>query len=122
MKEDVELVPVTQEFFRRRQWIDKHLPISHSTMALDVLVLAAHYTFAKEPISSKELFHTLAYSEAGVRKHLRRFVAGGWLKIVKDERDSRVRLIVAEQKLLNAMREYANMLLSSSLPPSLSRQ
>jgi biotin operon repressor len=92
-----------------RAWESVHLPLKQSALAYDLLVLVVHSDLSGTPISLKHLFVTLKYSEAGIRKQIRRLLKEGWIKLEGIKDDKRVRVIIAQPKLLDAMTNYASV-------------
>lgn len=89
------------------------MPLEQSALAYDLLTLASHHTISGTPLSLKQLFLLLEYSEAGVRKQLRRCIKDGWLRLDGSTNDKRVRVVVAEPKLLQTLTDYAELLKNS---------
>lgn len=84
--------------------------MERSALAYDLLALTAHHTVLGTPLSLKHLFALLNYSEAGVRKQMRRCISDGWISLESVSNDKRVRVVVAQPKLLLALKEYADLL------------
>jgi DNA-binding MarR family transcriptional regulator len=95
-----------------RNWEDRHLPLSQSRIAFDLFVLIGHSHEAKQPMTIKELFNSLKYSERGIRYVLDQFVDGGWCEIVGHDEDKRFRLVVATDLLRTRLREYQEHVMS----------
>ncbi|PIT83103.1 hypothetical protein [Limnohabitans sp. 15K] len=96
-----------------RTWEDAHLPLSQSRIAFDLFMLIAQSSQIEQPMTLKELFNSLKYSERGVRYVLDQFVDGGWCEIVGSEKDKRFRLVVASQRLTDKLAEYEQVVLSN---------
>lgn len=105
-----ELQPITEAILTVRNWEEDNLPLEQSSLAYDLLTITSHYTVVGTPPSLKQLFLLLDYSEAGVRKQLRRCIKEGWLRLDGSDVDKRVRVVIAEPKLLLAMKDYAELL------------
>ena len=86
------------------------MPMEKSALAYDLLAVTAHHTVGGTPLSLKHLFTLLNYSEAGVRKQLRRCIRDGWIGLEGVNSDKRVRVVVAKPKLLSALKDYAELL------------
>lgn len=95
-----------------RAWEDANLPRSKSYIAFDLFILIGHSASSEQPLTLKELFHSLKHSERGVRYVLDQFIDGGWCEIAGDEQDRRFRRVVATNLLKNRLREYETHLLS----------
>ena len=50
------------------------------------------------------------FSEAGVRKHLRRLISEEWCSLIGNERDRRLRHVIAHPKMLQALNAYSKVL------------
>ena len=98
-----------QSILSLRAWEDKHLPLKQSALAYDLLILVVHNELSGTPISLKQLFVTLKYSEAGIRKQLRRLLKEEWIKLQGIKDDKRVRVVIAQPKLLDAMTSYVSV-------------
>jgi hypothetical protein len=75
-----------------------------------LISLVTHQTIHGKPISLKHLFVSLNYSEAGIRKQLRRCIKEEWLRLDDSTLDRRVRLVIAEPKLVALFHEYGELL------------
>lgn len=110
MRHYKKLQPTTEAILRIRKWEEAHLPVDQSALAYDLLTVVAHNTVAGTPVSLKQLFISLNYSEAGIRKQLRRMLAEEWLALEGIKKDRRVRVIVAKPKMLDVLTTYAEVL------------
>lgn len=104
------LIPITENAIRVRDWEKKHLPIEQSALALDLFLLISYNTLIGSPLTLKTLFHSIDFSEAGVRKHLRRLLSEEWCLLIGNERDRRLRHVVAQHKMLLALNAYSKVL------------
>lgn len=95
-----------------RSWEDRHLPLSQSRIAFDLFVLIANSAATESPMTLKEVFNSLKYSERGIRYVLDQFVDGGWCSIVGNEQDRRFRRVVATDFLRARLLEYQEHVLS----------
>lgn len=110
VKSHKELIPITENAIRVRDWEKKHLPIEQSALALDLFLLISYNTLIGNPLTLKTLFHSIDFSEAGVRKHLRRLLSEEWCLLIGNERDRRLRHVVAQPKMLLALNAYSKVL------------
>ena len=110
MPQHKELKPLTEAMLIVRDWEEENLPMERSALAYDLLALTAHHTVVGTPLSLKHLFTLLNYSEAGVRKQMRRCMRDGWIGLESVSNDKRVRVVVAQPKLLMALKDYADLL------------
>jgi len=105
-----KLHTITQELLKVREWEQANLPLVRSALAYDLIILIAHHTAAGAPLSLKHLFILLNYSEAGVRKHLRYLISNEWISFEGVSNDKRIRVVIANPKLILSLKEYADML------------
>jgi hypothetical protein len=110
MPQYTELQPITEAMLTVRDWEEENLPMERSALAYDLLAVTAHHTVGGKPLSLKHLFTLLNYSEAGVRKQLRRCIRDEWIGLERVGHDKRVRIVVAQPKLLLALKDYADLL------------
>lgn len=69
-----------------------NLPIGHSFIPYDILLYLFHSDSANETMTVKSLFASLPYSEMGTRYHFNRLVANGWIELVANEKDTRMKV------------------------------
>ncbi len=105
-----ELIHPTEKAIQVRSWEKAHLPIEQSALALDLFLVIAYNTLCGRPLTLKLLFCSINFSEAGIRKHLRRMLADGWCTLEGSQHDRRLRLVVAQPKMLDALADYVSVL------------
>lgn len=98
---------------RIQVWAKKNLPIENSQLALQLILIISYNTMIKKPLTLKLLFHSVDFSEAGVRKQLRKLLIEDWCCLVEDLKDKRLKLVVAQPKMLYALSEYSELLTSA---------
>lgn len=98
---------------RIQVWAKKNLPIENSQLALQLILIISYNTMIKKPLTLKLLFHSVDFSEAGVRKQLRKLLIEDWCCLVEDLKDKRLKLVVAQPKMLYALTEYSELLTSA---------
>jgi DNA-binding MarR family transcriptional regulator len=86
-------------------WTQPNLPGGVPSIVSQAAYIVAIQTIEGCPISLKGL---IGCSEAGLRKPLQRLVEEGWVEIVRDQSDQRVRRAIATEKLLGALAEFAD--------------
>lgn len=96
-----------------RTWEDGHLPLSQSRIAFDLFMLIAHSAVSGKPLTLKELFNSLNYSERGIRYVLEQFIDGGWCKIVGHEKDKRFRIVIATELMRAKLHEYESHVINT---------
>ena len=90
-----------------RQWERQHLPTEASPVGFELLMRLAQWSALGQHDRTallKQLYLALPYSEKGVRLHLRRLEAQGWVKVQRassDSRGTRVELSEMAWKLLS---------------------
>lgn len=105
-----ELLSSTEKAIKVRAWEKANLPIAQSTLALDLFLVIAYNTLCEQPPTLKLLFCSINFSEAGIRKHLRRMLDEGWCSLEGCPNDRRLRRVVAQPKMLAAMTDYVAVL------------
>lgn len=105
-----EVLPITKNAIKVRDWERSNLPIEQSALALDLFLVIAYNTLKGKPLTLKLLFHTIDFSEAGIRKHLKRLLADGWCSLEGSVHDKRLRHVVAQPKMLSALTDYTTVL------------
>jgi hypothetical protein len=101
------LTAFTLGLLNQRAWMRANFPAARSLLAIDILVHAAHSTLRKHPTSMKDLLNAIPFSEVGIRKQVTRLVKEGWLRIDRSSADKRIRILVAEDKLLAVLQRYS---------------
>jgi hypothetical protein len=114
-----QLIPATENALRVRYWEKANLPIEQSALALDLFLVIAYNTLRGKPLTLKLLFHSIDFSEAGIRKHLRRMLTEGWCVLEGNERDKRLRHVVAQPKMMDALADYIGVLKDAFGTPTL---
>ncbi len=99
-KKIVELSKLEQSLF----------PIDKSKIVFDLLTITTYFFLANNPLTIKQIFLSLDYSESGIRKHLRRLIAQKWLKVVRSNNDKRSYHVIPTAKLLRSFKKYINVL------------
>lgn len=105
-----KLISVTESALRVRGWEKNNLPIEQSALALDLFLVIAYNSLIGKPLTLKLLFYSLGFSEAGIRKHLRRLLKEGWCSLEGADHDKRLRRVVAAPKMIEAVESYVQVL------------
>ncbi len=113
-----ELIPATEKALKVRDWEKANLPIEQSALAMDLFLIIAYNTLCGKPLTLKLLFHSINFSEAGIRKHLRKLLSENWCRLEGVEHDKRLRHVVAQPKMLHALEDYIEVLRQSFGSPS----
>lgn len=99
-------LPFSHAVQRVRTWEDRHLPLSQSRIAFDLFMLIASSAETGRPLTLKEIFNSLRYSERGIRYVLDQFIDGGWCNINEHGSDKRFRLVVASELMMTKLKDY----------------
>ena len=91
-------------------WTQNNLPGTPPPIVWQAAYLAAVQTVEGSPMSLKALISSLGCSEAGLRKPLQQLLDEGWVLIVRDSDDQRVRRVVATDRLLNELVQFADLI------------
>lgn len=110
------IVPLAENIIKVRNWEKENLPIEQSSLALDLFMVIAYNTLKGKPLTLKQLFHSIDFSEAGIRKHLKRLLTEDWCKLESTEHDRRLRHVVAQPKMLESLSNYVAILLEAYGP------
>ncbi len=79
-----------------------HLPIGHSFIPYEILLLVIYHHLQNEDLTVKKLFHFGSYSEMGNRYHFKKLVERNWISLQAHPNDSRLKLVVPSEKLIQA--------------------
>ena len=101
------LVPAICKIASLITWAQDNLPGGVPSIVSQAAYIVAIRAIEGNPISLKGLIGAIGCSEAGLRKPLQRLIDEGWVEIVRDQRDQRVRRAMATGKLLGALAEFA---------------
>ena len=102
------LVPAIGKIASLINWTQDNLPGGVPSIVSQAAYIVATQTIEGNPISLKGLIGSIGCSEAGLRKPLQRLIEEGWIEIIRDQRDQRVRRAMATGKLLSALAEFAD--------------
>jgi len=102
------LVPAIGKIASLISWTQDNLPVGVSSIVSQAAYVIAIQSIEGNPISLKGLIGSIGCSEAGLRKPLQRLIDEGWVEIVRDQGDQRVRRAIATGKLLGALAEFAD--------------
>lgn len=88
------------------------LPIGHSFIPFDILLMVVRGSAEGEDLTVKALFTALPYSDMGIRYHFRTLIKNGWIELHNGDKDTRIRRVKPTEKLV---KRFA--LLSQQLKP-----
>lgn len=84
----------------------QHLPMSHSFIPYDILLLIISHEVNGQSISVKSLFSSLIYSDSGIRYHFDKLISKGWIYLSPHHRDSRVKLCKINKEFEDGIFNY----------------
>jgi DNA-binding MarR family transcriptional regulator len=90
----------------KRNWADSHLPTYGTLICYDLALHVLRAVGGETPVALKQLYRTLPYSEAHLRRQLRRFEEDQWVRSRPHPDDARNRFVEPTEKMLSAYREY----------------
>ena len=93
-----------QQLIKLRELTAIHLPIGHSFIPYDILLVVVEGSISNNQLTVKALFTTLPYSDMGLRYHYRRLVDSGWIEVKPSSNDKRSKALVPTLKLLEAFK------------------
>ena len=71
-----------------------HLPLGGSLVAYELLLNLYLHHARGEQVTIKALFAGIPYSDMGIRYHLRKLIAEGWLELKAADHDKRTRICI----------------------------
>ena len=104
---------VTSSLLEVRAWEKKNLPSPQSYLAYEIFLLVCHSTLEGQPFTLNQLFHTISYSETAIRRQLSTLIEDKWFVLIGGQNDKRLKLVVAEEKSLKLIEQYACVLANS---------
>jgi len=92
-----------------------HLPIGHSFIPYEMMLIVILHYLNGEELTVKRLFNSGTFSEMGNRYHFRKLIEKEWIMLNDHPTDLRLKLIVPAPKLLSSFDVISDELLSSFL-------
>ena len=86
------------------------LPVSHSIIPYQILLVVMYHYARDEQLSVKKLFKSGAFSEMGNRYHFKKLIESDWIVLKAHPTDFRLKLIEPSDKLLSAFSKVADKL------------
>ena len=93
---------VTHLLIKVREVTNEHLPITHSIIPYQILLVVMYHHMRNEKLSVKQLFNSGSFSEMGNRYHYRKLLENKWIHLHDNPADFRLKLITPSEKLLQA--------------------
>ncbi len=104
---------VTSALLNVRAWEKLNLPSSQSTLSHEIFWLIAHHNMIQQPLSLKQLFLSIGYSETAIRLQLNNLIEQRYCSLVIDTKDKRLKHVVAGEKMLGLIDQYAILIADS---------
>ena len=95
-----------------------HLPIGHSFIPYEMILIVVLHYLNEEELTVKRLFNSGSFSEMGNRYHFRKLLKDEWLSLQDHPSDSRLKLILPSPKLLSSFDVISKELHESFLDTS----
>lgn len=108
-----KIIPIARNVLKVRQWEKENLPNAQSGLALDLFLVISYNTLLGRPLTLKTLFCTLDFSEAGIRKQLRKLLEDQWIALEGNLKDKRLKHVIAQPKMIAALEQYSMLLKNS---------
>jgi len=106
MKNHLKNNQFTYVLLQIRAWEDANLPLGGSLLVKDILTIVAHHTISNTPLTLKQLYVMLDFSEAGIRKQLRNLISQAWIDLRPSKDDGRLKILFASPRLLKTIQEF----------------
>ena len=90
-----------------------HLPIDHSFIPYEMMLIVILHYLREEELTVKRLFNSGSFSEMGNRYHFRKLLEKEWISLQDHPSDSRLKLILPTPKLLSSFEVISQELHSS---------
>ena len=100
---------IAQKLLTIRRWERLHMPFPTSPVSNEIIYLVAAKA-ADGPVSVKELYLELGYSEARVSDLLRQLVDAGWIVSTQCQKDKRIRRLYPSERLVKLLADVASKL------------
>ncbi len=104
---------VTSALLKIRAWEKLHIPSSQSTLSNEIFWLIAHHNMIQQPLNLKQLFLSISYSETAIRLQLNNLIEQRYCSLVIDTNDKRLKHVVAGEKMIALIDQYAILVADS---------
>jgi len=101
------IIEVTNLLIKMQEVTSNHLPVSHSLIPYQILLVVMHHYSKNEELSVKKLFNSGAFSEMGNRYHFRKLVEDKWIYLKDNPNDLRLKQTLPSEKLILAFSEIS---------------
>lgn len=100
---------LAEKIFSARQLASHHLPINHSLIRLDLLLIVLKEANTPD-LTVKKLFANFTYSHTGLRYNYHELLISGWIKLEFDDVDKRRKIVRPTKKLKDC---FSNLITES---------
>ena len=108
--DSLNITTSTKLLMKVREITSEHLPISHSIIPYQILLVVMYHHIMKEDLTVKQLFNSGPFSEMGNRYHYRKLVTDDWIILVNHPTDYRQKLIQPAIKSVEAFHTISEKL------------
>lgn len=98
-----------------REITSSHLPIGHSFIPYEMMLIVVSHYISQEELTVKRLFNSGEFSEMGNRYHFRKLIEKDFIVLKNHPLDSRLKLILPSQKLLDCFDQVSTQLFDAFL-------
>ena len=102
----LEVILSAQEI---RIWCKANLPFYESVVCYDLVIFIAVRSLKNESITVKHVFDALPHSYTAIRQHYMRLISDGWIVVISDSPDQRIKHIKTTTKFDEIIEEYARI-------------
>lgn len=102
---------------RLRRWGKENLPLYESTIANDIIIFLAIEFVRQQSLTVKQLFASLPYSYTAIRQHYKKLLQDGWIKIISDATDKRIKYLTPSAKFVDVIDAYVEEIDKTFSPP-----
>jgi hypothetical protein len=113
--EPLNITTSTNLLMSVREITSEHLPISHSIIPYQIILVVMYHHIMNEELTVKQLFNSGPFSEMGNRYHYKRLVTDEWIVLINHPNDLRQKLIRPALKSIQAFHAISEKF-NSTLP------
>ena len=106
MNNTQKTIKFTYLILQIRGWEDTNFPLGGSLLVKDILTIVAHHSISNTPLTLKQLYVMLHFSEAGIRKQLRNLISQGWIDLRPSKDDGRLKILFATPRLIKTIHAF----------------
>jgi hypothetical protein len=106
---------ITEMLMQIKEVTKTHLPIGHSFIPYEMMLIVILHYLKGEELTVKRLFNSGSFSEMGNRYHFKKLIDKDWIILKDHPTDSRLKLIFPTSKLLSSFESITSELTHSFL-------